>query len=354
MTKPILAAILSVSSTVLTDEEKRLLEKANPLGVSLFGRNLQTKKQIKALTKNIKEVIGRDDVLIALDEEGGRVNRLKNAGFADYASQKVLGKIDRVNITKAHAELISEDMKSVGANFNFAPCLDMDYKETTNALKSRCLARGVQKISKHGRILWQTYQKNGICPCIKHLPGHGRASTDPHLGLPVLDFSLKDLSRDFEPFILNKDCPAAMTAHILIPEIDKKNPVTMSKKAVKEIIRGVIDYKGFLISDALEMHALRGSVSERVNASLDAGLDAVCYCLGDIKGLWEVVQTRRFLTDCSLERFGKIQAVLKKNNMQTNLDFLKQVYYSKIKDVKEKSVNYDATEVLFKLKKGVC
>ncbi|HCU59272.1 MAG TPA: hypothetical protein DIC64_04755 [Alphaproteobacteria bacterium] len=353
MTKPILAAIVSVSSTVLTDDEKRLLEKANPLGVSLFARNLKTKTQIKSLTKAIKEVIGRDDVIIALDEEGGRVNRLKSAGFCDYASQKLLGRIDRKKITKAHAELISADMKSVGANFNFAPCLDIEYKDTSNALKTRCLAKSVRKISEHGKILWQTYQKNGICPCIKHLPGHGRANTDPHLNLPVLDFSVQTLEQDFAPFIYNKDCPAAMTAHILLPKVDSKYPVTMSKKGVQTLIRGLIGYQGFLISDALEMHALKGSIPERVNTSLDAGVDAVCYCLGDFKGLQEVVSTKRFLTDVSLERFSKIQNILKTHNTQTNLDLFKQIYYSKLNLFEEERVNYDATEVLFKLNKGV-
>ena len=351
--KPIFAGILSVSSTVLTDDEKRLLETNNPLGVSLFARNLQNKTQVKNLIKAIKEVIGRDDVLIALDEEGGRVNRLKSAGFRDYASQKLLGRIDRKNITKAHAELIASDMRSVGANFNFAPCLDVEYKETTNALKTRCFAKSVRKISEHGKVLWQTYAKNGICPCMKHLPGHGRANTDPHLNLPVLDFSVEELKNDFLPFIYNKDCPAAMTAHILLPQIDTKAPVTMSKRGVQKLIRKAIGFEGFLVSDALEMHALKGSLSERVNTSLDAGLDAVCYCLGNLSGLQEVVSTKRFLTDVSLERFSKIQNILKTHNTQTNLDFFKQIYYSQLNLFEEESVKYDATEVLYQLQKGV-
>jgi len=353
MTKPILAAILSVSSTVLTDDEKRLLETFNPLGVSLFKRNLNNKEQICTLIQQIKEIIGRDDVLIALDEEGGRVNRLKSAGFNDYASQKLLGQINRLNITRMHAELISADMTSVGANFNFAPCLDIEYPTTTNALKTRSFGRGVQKISKHGKILWQTYQKNGVCPCMKHLPGHGRARTDPHLGLPVLDSSLKDLNRDFKPFIENKNCPAAMTAHILIPEIDPKNPVTMSKKAIGHIIRGIMDYQGFLVSDALEMHALKGRIEERVYTALNAGVDAVCYCLGDLNGLKEVCQTKKYLSDDALTRFHKIRDIFIQHNAQTNLDLLKQTYYAKLNLLKEQTVCYDATEVLFQLQKGM-
>ena len=350
--KPILAAILSVSGEELTDEEKYLLESANPLGVALFGRNLKTKEQIKKLIKSIKEVIGRDDVLIALDEEGGRVNRLLAAGFGQYGSQTLLSKIGEKKILQTHAELIAADMHAVGANLNFAPVLDLDYENTTKALKSRTFLGAPETVAKYGRILWQTYQKKGIIPCMKHLPGHGRAVSDPHLGLPVIDASLKEMAKDFMPFILNKDCPAAMTAHILIPEVDDKFPITMSRKGVQNIIRGVMDYQGFLISDALEMKALKGSLTEKINASLDAGVDAVCYCMGDMEGLKEVAGTKRFLTDEALQRFENIGKILKTHNVQRNIDFLKQTYYAKLNLFDEERVDYDATEVLFQLKKG--
>ena len=350
--KNILAAILSVSDTVLTDSEKYLLARSNPLGVALFARNLQNKEQIINLIKSIKEVIGREDVLIALDEEGGRVNRLLKAGFGDYASQALLAKIGQTEIVQAHAELISFDMLGIGANLNFAPVLDLDYDDTTPALKSRTFSSKPNIVAQYGHILWQTYQKNGICPCIKHLPGHGRATADPHLGLPVITSSLSALQNDFAPFIFNKDCPAAMTAHILLPEVDAQNPVTMSKKGIQDIIRGLIGYQGFLISDALEMGALKGTIEQRAEASLGAGIDAVCYCMGDIKGLTAVADTNRYLTDSSLERFENIRKILKTHSTQTNIDFLKQTYYSKLSLFQEDRVNYDATEVLFKMQKG--
>lgn len=350
--KPVLAAILSVSGEALTDEEKYLLERANPLGVALFGRNLKTKTQIQALIKNIKEVIGRDDVLIALDEEGGRVNRLLGAGFGQYGSQTLLSKIGEKKILQTHAKLIAADMHAVGANLNFAPVLDLDYENTTKALKSRTFLGAPETVAEYGRVLWQTYQKKGIVPCMKHLPGHGRATSDPHLGLPVIDCSLKDLQNDLLPFMLNKDCPVAMTAHILIPEVDDELPITMSKKGVQKIIRGLIDYQGFLISDALEMKALKGSVKEKVCASLDVGVDAVCYCMGDMAGLYEVAGTKRYLTDLSLARFENVGKILKTHSVQRNVDFLKQTYYAKLNLFDEERVDYDATEVLFQLRKG--
>ncbi len=350
--KPILAAILSVSGEILTDEEKYFLEKNNPLGVALFGRNLKTKAQTKTLIKSIKEVIGRDDVLIALDEEGGRVNRLQNAGFGAYASQTLLANIGKKRILEAHAKLIAADMLEVGANFNFAPVLDLDYENTTAALKSRTFSNNPEEVAKFGRVLWQTYVKKGVCPCMKHLPGHGRAALDPHLELPIIHCNLEDFQNDLMPFILNKDCPAAMTAHILMPQIDEKFPITMSLKGIQKVIRGAIGYQGFLISDALEMKALKGSVYEKVCASLDAGVDAVCYCMGDMNGLMEIAQTERYLTDLSLERFETVRKILKTHNMQRNVDFLKQTYYAELSLFEEEQVRYDATEVLFQLRKG--
>ena len=243
-------------------------------------------------------------------------------------------------------------MIEFGANFNFAPVLDTEYENTTSALKSRMFSADPLLVSEYGRILWQTYQKNGICPCMKHLPGHGRACVDPHLNLPVIDCSMLEMQKDLMPFIANKDCPAAMTAQVLLPEVDGDLPMTMSKKGVENVIRGIIGYQGFLLSDALEMKALKGSVREKVTASLDAGLDGVCYCMGDIEGLKEVASTKRYLTDAAYERFENIGKILKTHNAQRNVDFLKQTYYAEINLFDEDRIDYDATEVLFQLRKG--
>lgn len=342
----ILSAVLSVSGSVLTDEEKRFLQKANPLGVILFKRNIQNKIQLKNLIESIQNTIGRDDVLIALDEEGGRVDRLTLGGFKPYASQSTLSQIKSEEIIEAHAALIAQDMRSIKANLNFAPVIDVAYQNTSAVLDQRTFGSNPEITAKYGRIMWQAYVQNGICPCIKHMPGHGRAKSDTHLETAVVDLDLEDLKDDFFPFIFNKDCPAAMTAHIIFSKIDDK-PVTVSKKAVSEIIRGRLDYQGFLFSDALEMNALKGSPYQRAEASLDAGLDAVCYCKGDMKGLNEVYQTKRFLSESALEKFERIKKIFMDYKPQTNLDLLREKYYACINPFENKSAGNDATEVLF-------
>lgn len=350
--KPILGAILSVSSVRLKDDEKRLLERYNPVGVSLFSRNIENIKQTKALIQNIKEVIGRDDVLIALDEEGGRVDRLKPITDIRLASQALIGASGSVKTAKDHALLVSEMMHDVGANFNFAPVLDLEYATMTTALQSRTFSKGPQKTARLGRALWQMYAKEGICPCIKHLPGHGRAKVDPHLHLPTITASLDELARDFMPFVQNNDCPAGMVAHIVLTAVDDQKPMTFSKKGIENIIRGRIGFDGFLISDALEMGALSGSVADRTRHALAAGLDAVCYCMGDFDGLKAVCEHAKPLSDDALLRFEKVSKVLKTHRPQRKLAFIKERYYSSISLSVEQKIEYDATEVLFKMKQG--
>lgn len=352
MEKPIGAAFLSVSGTKLTDTEKRILEQFNPLGIVLFNRNLNSKPQTAELIKEIKEVIGRPDVLVAVDEEGGRVNRLKAIGFPDYAWAKTLGDINLETISESHCRLIAEDLSSLGINFNFAPCLDIEYPDTAAVLKGRCLSSDKHIVAKQGKIMWQTYIKQGICPCIKHLPGHGRAQSDPHLGLPIINSTLPELEDDFYPFIHNNLCPSAMTAHILIPEIDSKNPITFSKKGIKELIRKRIGFEGLLISDAIDMNALHGSMLERADNSLAAGCDVFCYCGGQSEQLEILGSNALFLTDNAMLRFEKVKNALqiKKKSIQSGQK--RKEYFDTIKNFVDEEVNYDATETLHQMQKG--
>lgn len=352
MDKPTLAAIISVSGTTLSDTEKNLLEKYNPLGVTLFNRNLQSAEQTKSLIDNIKETIGHDDVVIAVDQEGGRVNRLKAAGFPEYTYQKILGDIDDTALTALHCRLMAQDMLSVGINFNYAPSLDIEYPQTTPALLGRCFGTDKDLIIKHGQIVIETYMAQGICPCIKHMPGHGRAAQDPHLNLPVITSPLASLTADFAPFAALKTCPAGMTAHLLIPEIDDKRPITLSKKGIAELIRGQIGFDGLLITDSIDMHALHGSVIDKAAAAWDAGCDVVCYCHGQADELIQLCQNGRCLSEKAQERFNKVKNVLQNKKKSRKLINERIKYDAAIRHYSEYKINYDATEVLHQMQKG--
>lgn len=352
MEKPVLAAFLSFAGTSLTDDEKRLLERFNPLGVTLFNRNLESSAQISRLVQDIKECVGHNRILIAADQEGGRVNRLKCAGFPDYASQRTLGKINDPTLTELHCRLIAADLRQAGINMNFAPVLDIEYEHTTMALKGRCFGSDPHLIADHGKTVVQTYIKNGICPCIKHLPGHGHAQNDPHLGLPVISELLENLTPDFYPFQQLADCPAGMTAHIVLPETDPTNPITLSARGIREIIRERIGFKGLLISDSIDMRALRGSTLEKANAAWQAGCDAVCYCMGNINDNLALCAGGKHLDDKALARTEQIYQIISSEKTIIKLDHLRKEYYNLTRQFNDNDINYDATEVLHQIQKG--
>ena len=331
------AVLASISGQKLTDEEIAVLEKLQPAGVSLFARNIKDKRQLRLLTDSIKKILGQN-AIIAVDQEGGRVRRLSEPVWPAYASQYVLGNLP-VEVSKMHAALIARDLHEVGINFNYAPVLDTAYKYTHEVLRSRCFSK---RVAAHGLAMAKAYIRNGICPCIKHIPGHGRVQTDPHLGLPIIKGSKSAFERDIKPFIANNQIPAGMTAHIVLPEIDDK-PITMSKKAINTVIRKKIGFDGLLISDAIEMGALSGSIAERTEKALAAGCDLVCYCRGKIEELHELAELNPLLKSESLRRLFAVQNIFGRGQVD-NPDYGEYMrYVGTVAAYKDK---YDATEVL--------
>ena len=352
MSKPILAAILSVAGTSLTDEEKFILEKYNPVGIALFGRNIQSKPQLKSLIKEIKEVIGRNDVLIAIDQEGGRVRRLTPPDYRPYAAHIEIGQLPFEQAKQAaqfHAELISNDFHELGINVNFAPCIDRLYNNTTEALKSRCFSDDLNVVSTLGKTMVDTYMKNGILPCIKHMPGLGSAINDPHLSLPQTSLSKELFEADLKPFIECNHSPLAMTAHLLIPHIDKENALTQSKQGIKQLIREKIGFDGFLISDGIDMHALKGTLTQKTLKIIEAGCDCICYSMGTIDGLRELSENCPKLSDAAYQRLDNALQILHNVYEKPNIKLISDKYSKLLSDITPYKETYDATEVLHKL-----
>lgn len=355
MTKPILPAILACQSTALSDAEKRFFAKTNPLGINLFGRNIENKAQIKNLVKEIKETIGRDDVLIAIDQEGGRVRRLREPEFMSYAAAIDLGSLPPAQAAEAatlHASLIAADLNELGINVNYAPVLDILYPQTSEALKSRCFSVDNVLVSALGRCEVNAYINNGILPCIKHMPGHGRTDVDPHLGLPKLNQSLEELRQDFFPFKELNDCPLGMTAHIVISAVDETAPLTQSKKGIDTIIRGEIGFDGLLISDAIDMKALRGTAGQKAHSAIDAGCDIICYALGNMAEMEEIAAVLPPMSDKSLERFAKAVKVFHNIRQRQSYPKMAAAYQELTGNIRPYQETYDATEVLNHLMKN--
>ena len=351
MTKPILPAFLSVQGENLSDDEKRLFEKYNPLGVCLFAykcKNVSSRAQLRSLCRQIKEVIGRSDVLIAVDQEGGRVRRLCEPEFAPLAAQ---AEIKTVAQAENHAYLATADLKDVGINVNFAPVLDVEYPQTSDALRGRCFSSRASEVAKLGKAMVKTYIECGVCPCIKHLPGHGRGANDPHLELPVVNADLRDLETDFYPFKQLKNAPMGMVAHLVLAAVDAKNPATESKSVIKEIIRGQIGFKGLLVSDAIMMNALKGSIAERAERVFAAGCEVICLGNSDFNENMELCRTGLTMSDDALAKLKKIAALCEKPFDFKNYAAIQKNYCETQKNIISYNHRYDATEVLNHLNK---
>jgi len=358
MEKPILAAILSCAGTELTEVEKRLFAKSNPLGVSLFTRNIKNGTQVKKLIEQIKNVINRDDILFAIDEEGGRVSRLKmiakikKISGLQFVSEEDLGK-EEIRYSEIHAQLISARMRKFGLNLNYAPIVDKKSKQHGPVFEGRCFSENIDKIINHARAMADTYIKMGICPCIKHLPGHFTTNVDPHLEIPEISLSLEDIYKEIDYMKSFADYPLAMTAHIRLNTIDNEFPVTMSEKCVREVLRGFLGLKSFLISDALEMKSLKGTMGEKALNCWNAGIDAICYCSGQYSDLYDICQQKRFLTEKAQIRFANIKKIIHNTSQEINTSELEKLYMQKFQDKLNRKYTYDATEVLHQmLEKG--
>jgi len=290
--KPIL---LGCSGQRLSRQEKALFGKMNPFGFILFQRNCQDRDQLRNLTKALREAVGRDDVPIFIDQEGGRVARLKPPEWPALPPLKRIGEIyekDRALGRMAmylHALMTSRLLHEVGINGNCAPVLDLYIPGACEAIGDRALSSNPQVVEACGKVAIQTFLKNGILPVIKHMPGHGRVKVDPHKELPFVDAALDVLeTQDFLPFMGLKDAPIAMNCHVVFCALDPDQPVSLSSKVHREWIRGRIGYEGLLFSDDLAMGALQGDLRSRASKALGAGADIILYCTGDLGEMEEI------------------------------------------------------------------
>ncbi|MBQ8677389.1 MAG: glycoside hydrolase family 3 protein [Alphaproteobacteria bacterium] len=338
-----LPIVASVAGYELTDAEKYWLEKNQPVGVSFFDNNIQNKRQFKKLLNQIKEVTGNEKLLLYVDQEGGQVCRLVGRDFKTYAPQQRLGEISP-KATRLHAGLISADFKELGLNMNCAPVLDILHSDTASVIGSRSFGNDKKLVAALGKEMMSTFIKNGVCPIMKHIPGHGAAVEDSHLGLPVISKNLDELETDFYPFIINRNIPAAMTAHILIEAVDDKKPITISKKGIDTLIRGHIGFDGLLISDAMEMNALKGTIGQRTRQVLEAGCDLALYCSGDINELNDMAANCLPMSDKTAERLERVYQIIQKPPAKENCDYAE--YLALAGELKAYSKHEDMTMIM--------
>lgn len=305
---PVRAAIYGCAGLKLTEDEKRFFAEAEPWGFTLFGRNIETPTQLRALTDEFRE-IGGEDVPVLIDQEGGRVARLRPPHWRAYPPARRYGDLyalsreQGLEAARLASRLIAAELVSVGINVDCLPVLDVPVPGAHDVIGDRAYAEAPEPVSALGRAAAEGLLESGVLPVIKHVPGHGRAGVDSHLSLPVVETDAKTLSAaDFAPFKALADMPIAMTAHVVYTALDAAAPATTSRKVIGDIIRGVIGFDGLLISDDLSMQALKGSMAERTRASLRAGCDIALHCNGKMQEMEAVASEAPMLAADALRR----------------------------------------------------
>ena len=279
------AFISGLKSTNLSNNEILFLKKYKPWGIILFERNIKSLDQTKKLVQSIKKIFKDQNYPILIDEEGGRVNRLKKIIDTKLHSSKFFGDMYKKNKKKSllyykiYIDQISYLLNNLGININTVPVLDIAREKTSKVIGDRSFSKNKKIVNIFGNFTIDQFHKNNIATVIKHIPGHGLGKVDSHYKLPIINNSHQYLLKnDFLTF-KNKNSLFAMTGHLLFKKIDNLNSVTHSKKIIK-LIRNRINFKNLIMSDDISMKALKYDLITNAKKSLDAGCNLVLYCSG--------------------------------------------------------------------------
>ncbi len=310
--RPPLAAIFGCRGLSLSDEERRFFAESDPFGFILFARNVDTPDQVRALCAALREAVGRDDAPILIDQEGGRVRRLRPPTWRDAPAMRPFGDLfarDAEAGRRALAlniALMADELRGLGVDADCAPVLDVPIAGAHDIIGDRAFSDDPRVVGTLGKVVVDTFLAHGVHPVVKHVPGHGRAMADSHEALPVVEASRADLeANDFEPFRMLRDAPFGMTAHIVYTAFDAARPATTSPTVIGEIIRGAIGFDGLLMTDDLSMKALKGPFADRARESLEAGCDLVLHCNGEMSEMTAVAAGCGPLDDAAQSRWAR-------------------------------------------------
>ena len=307
--------ITGIKSTTLSIKEKKFLQKYKPWGVILFSRNIKSLRQAKKLTDQIRRIFKDKNYPILIDQEGGRVNRLRKFFNADLLTSEFFGKLylnDKkkfYSYYKVFIKQISFLLKSIGANINTLPVLDLRLKGSSSIIGDRSFSKDSNIVSKIGDICINNFHSNNIGTVIKHIPGHGLAKVDSHKLTPTVTKNLKYLMKnDFSTF-KKKSSLFAMTAHIVYTNIDKTNTATHSKKII-QLIRNNIKFKGIIMSDDISMRSLKSSIKGNTLKAFNAGCDLVLHCNGNIKEMSDVAINSPFINKFIIKKTSQFYKII--------------------------------------------
>lgn len=277
-------AIFGIAGLELTSNERAFFAEADPAGYILFARNCDNRDQLRRLTDDLRAIHGRDRLIVSIDQEGGRVVRMKPPEWPKYPSGEVFARLydiapaSAIEAARINAEAMANELALAGITVDYHAPFDVRRPETDDVIGDRALGSDPMQVAALGRAVLDGMERGGVVGCLKHMPGHGRATVDSHKELPRVDASDAELAADIEPFRTLAKHPLGMSAHIVFTAWDAAAPATLSHRVISEIIRGRIGFDGLLLSDDIDMQALDGTIAERGSRALAAGCDIVLNC----------------------------------------------------------------------------
>lgn len=310
------ALVVGLAGTRLADSERRFIRAADPLGFILFGRNVDSPDQLRELIADLRDSVGRASAPVLIDQEGGRVARLRPPHWRTAPPAALFGRLARTNRETArravylNARLIGAELAVLGITVDCAPVLDVPVAGADPVIGDRAFGQDPEPVATLGNAFCDGLISAGVLPVIKHIPGHGRAGVDSHKGLPRVAASRAELSsRDFAPFraLSRRRAPEpwAMTAHVVYEAYDREAPATLSLAVVGDVIRGEIGFDGILISDDLSMGALAGDFGARAQTALAAGCDLVLHCNGEMEEMEAVAAATDDIGEATAARLAR-------------------------------------------------
>jgi beta-N-acetylhexosaminidase len=308
------AAIYGLEGLELTADERRFFRDADPAGFILFRRNCENQDQLLCLTDSLRDLSGRHDVPILIDQEGGRVARMRPPAWPAFPPAEQFANLYRaapssaIEAVRSNARALGLMLQSAGINVNALPLLDVRQEGASDIIGDRALGSEPMQVSALGRAVLDGMASAGVIGIIKHMPGHGRALVDSHEELPVVTASAEELESDLEPFERLSSAPMVMTAHVVYTAWDAQRPASLSSTVIEQIIRERIGFDGWLMSDDLGMEALKGDFASRAAGVVAAGCDVALHCSGKMDEMIAVASAVPAMSDESESRLARAMA----------------------------------------------
>ncbi len=321
-------AIFGLAGLALTADERAFFADSDPAGYILFGRNIESRDQVRALTDALRDLHGRDDVPILIDQEGGRVQRMGAPNWRKYPTGELFDRLyekapaTAIQAARLNAWALGAELAEVGVNVDCWPLLDVRQPDADNVIGDRALGHEPLRVAALGSAILDGLRSAGVVGVVKHMPGHGRTSVDTHKALPTVTESEAELESDLAPFRALKDAPMGMTGHLIFSAWDGDNPATLSPFVVEEIIRKRIGFDGLLFTDDLDMEALSGSVPDRAARAQAAGCDIALNCWAKMDDMVGIANALDPVSGRTRERLDRAMATIAERPDAANVETL--------------------------------